>query len=185
MSHASGHHFHQVQETGHADVDVLRHRIYRGCYLHQSWKRAFCQNRSCQRRSVDHHSGKRIWNADGIGYMTNNWQQVLSWCYCMDLSSMENVFLQFCLRQILLTFNVLTFSIVDCSPLCPRQFLTCILCVYLCAMYAKHFPDHEPIDATPIGSPEKKKPFIGKLSTFILYPVLSLANCKQRTDRNS
>ena len=119
------------------------------------------------------------------GYMTNNWQQVLSWCYCMDLSSMENVFLQFCLRQILLTFNVLTFSIVDCSPLCPRQFLTCILCVYLCAMYAKHFPDHEPIDATPIGSPEKKKPFIGKLSTFILYPVLSLANCKQRTDRNS
>ena len=64
MSHASGHHFHQVQETGHADVDVLRHRIYRGCYLHQSWKRAFCQNRSCQRRSVDHHSGKRIWIYD-------------------------------------------------------------------------------------------------------------------------
>lgn len=38
------------------------------------------------------------------------------------------------------------------------QFLTSILCVYLCAMYAKHFPDSDPFDATPQGSPEKKKP---------------------------
>ena len=49
----------QVQATWHADVDVLRHHLYRGCNLHQSWKRTFCQNRHVQCRPVDIYSGSR------------------------------------------------------------------------------------------------------------------------------